>query len=90
MEKDVGSSDCLGSMKPIELKELSEWEGLLKHDMELLDEKNKVAGRVKFSTEFKWVDYVPEPPTEKLDENTMIKIVIDDATFLKDGDTFGK
>lgn len=27
---------------------------------------------------------------EKLDDKTMCKIIIDDATFLKDGDTFGK
>ena len=59
MEKDLTSSDFLGSIKPIELKELCEWEGLFKHDLELFDDQKKVAGRIKFSTEFKWVDYVP-------------------------------
>jgi len=27
MEKDIGSSDFLGSIKPIELKELCDWQG---------------------------------------------------------------
>ncbi len=58
--------------------------------MELFDEDKKVCGRIKFSTELKWVEYIPLPPTEKLDDKTMIKIIIIDATFLKDGDTFGK
>lgn len=90
MEKDVGSSDFLGSNKPIELQELCDWEGVYKHDKELLDEKKKVIGRIKFSTQFVWVDYVQQIPNEKLDEKTMFKIVIDDASFLKDGETFGK
>ena len=57
MEKDLTSSDFLGSIKPIELKDLCDKEGLAKHDLEIFDEKKKVAGRVKFSTEFRWVDY---------------------------------
>ena len=59
MEKDLTSSDFLGGIKPLDVKELCEWEGLNKHDLEIFDEKNNVAGRVKFSTEFKWVEYVP-------------------------------
>ena len=90
MEKDIGSSDFLGSNKPVSLKELCDWEGLFKHDMELLDEKKKVIGRVKFSTEFQWTEYIPPVPTDKLDEKTMIKIIVKEASFLKDGDTFGK
>ena len=90
MEKDVGSSDFLGSNVPLPLKELCDWEGLYKHDKELLDEKKKVIGRIKFSTEFKWEEYVQKPPTENLNEKTMIKIIIDEARFLKDGETFGK
>ena len=38
MEQDIGSSDFLGSIKPIELNELCDWQGLFKHDKELLDE----------------------------------------------------
>ena len=90
MEKDVGSSDFLGGSKPLELKGLAASEGVARHDMELFDEDKKQCGRVKFTTEFKWVEYVPEPPTDKLDYKTMIKIIVIDATFLKDGDTFGK
>ena len=51
MEKDIGSSDFLGGIKPVEFKELAAWEGLYKHDVEMFDEDKKVCGRIKFSTE---------------------------------------
>ena len=90
MEKDPGSEDFLGAIKPLELKELCAWEGLNRHDLQFFDEKNALAGRLKFSTEFKWQEYIPQPPSEKLAKDTMMKIKIDEATFLRDGELFGK
>ena len=50
MEKDLASSDFLGSIKPIKFRELTSWEGLVKHDLKMFDEKNKVCGSIKFTT----------------------------------------
>mgnify|MGYP000391866202 CR=1 FL=1 len=38
-EKDIGSSDFLGAIKEISWKELTDWEGLVKHNEDLFDDK---------------------------------------------------
>ena len=90
MEKDVASSDFLGAMKPISFASLCEYEGLIKHDVEILDEKGKVAGSMKFKTCLHWVEYVPPEPSQMLDKKSMLRVIIKSASFLKDADTFGK
>ena len=90
MEKDLASSDFLGSTKPIKFRELASWEGLVKHDVQIFDEKKKVCGSMKFTTMLQWVDYSPPPPSDLLDKKTVMRVIIKEAHFLKDVDTFGK
>ena len=89
-EKDLASSDFLGRIKPITFQSLADFEGAMKHNVEIFDEKKQKAGSMRFSTLLHWVDYVPPPPCELLDKRSMLRIVIKSATFLKDADTFGK
>ena len=49
-EKDIASSDFLGEIKEISWKELTDWEGLVKHNVELFDKKGVKTGSCKFST----------------------------------------
>lgn len=88
-EKDLASSDFLGKMKPISLKELTDFTGLKRHDVELFDKKEKT-GSIRFSTMLEWIEYIPPVPSEKLDKKSMLRIVIKSAVFLKDADLIGK
>ena len=85
-DKDTASSDHLGSTKPIE--SLTEFEGIINHEVEILDSKNGKVGSLNFSSQLHWVDYVP-PPTI-CDKRSLLKVVIKSATFLKDADLLGK
>ena len=38
-EKDLASSDFLGKIKPISFKELTDFTGVKKHDLQLFDKK---------------------------------------------------
>ena len=49
-EKDVASSDFLGRMKEISWKELTDWEGLVKHNVDIFDDKGVKTGSCKFTT----------------------------------------
>ena len=70
---------------------LCEYEGRVKHSVDLLDKKGKKAGHIKFKTEFQWIEYIPPVPDTQMDKKSLLKIVIQEAHFLKDdGDTFGK
>ena len=89
-EKDVASSDFLGRIKEISWKELTDWEGLVKHNVDLLDDKGTKSGSCKFSTSFKWVEYIPPTPSKLLDKKSYMRIIIKSATFLKDADMVGK
>lgn len=53
MEKDVGSSDLLGSTAPIKWKELCEYEGTMKKDVDILF-KGKKAGNLVYKYKFIW------------------------------------
>jgi hypothetical protein len=88
-EKDIASSDFLGEIKEITWKELTDWEGLVKHNVDLVDKKGVKSGSCKFTSSFNWVEYKPPKPSDLLDKKTMMRIVIKSATFLKNADTFG-
>ena len=90
MEKDVGSSELLGTAKPIPWEQLCQFEGVCDHDVDVLDNNGRKSGNVVFTSRFIWSDYVPPKPSEKLDEKTMMLVTIKEAAFLKDADTFGK
>lgn len=45
---------------------------------------------MKFTTQLQWVDYAPPPPSDLLDKKTVMRVIIKEAHFLKDVDTFGK
>ena len=47
-DKDTASSDHLGSTKPIE--GLTEFEGIINHEVEILDSKNIKVGSMNFSS----------------------------------------
>ena len=72
-------------------KSLIAYEGRVQHNVELLDSKKKVAGNIKFKTELKWVEYTPPPAHEFLDKKSLLKVIVHEASFLKDGgDLIGK
>ena len=71
-------------VRPCQGKDASVIEG------ELFDEKGVKAGSCKFTTCFKWVEYIPPTPSELLDKKTMMIIIIKSAKFLKDADLIGK
>jgi hypothetical protein len=72
-------------------KNLVCYEGRVQHNVELLDGNKKVAGNIKFKSEFKWVEYTPPLPHEFLDKKSLFKIIVHEANFLKDdADFIGK
>ena len=90
-DKDPVGADWLGEIKPIPLQTLCDYQGRVKHSLDLFDSKNKKAGHIKFKTEFKWFEYVPPVADPQMDKKSLLKIVIEEAHFLKDdGDAFGK
>ena len=88
-EKDLASSDFLGKIKPISLKELTDFTGLKRHDVPIFDKKEQT-GSIRFSTMLEWVEYIPPKPSDLLDKKSMLRIVIKSAVFLKDADLIGK
>ena len=81
MEKDIGSSDLLGTAKPISWKELCSFDGTVKHNIEVLDEKGKKSGNVIFKTDFKWCEYIPPKASEKLNKKSLLRVIIKEAKF---------
>ena len=90
MEKDVASSDHLGSTAPLQWKDICSYDGTLKYNVDILDKKNKKVGNLVFKTTFTWQEYIPPKPSDKLDKKSMLLVVIKEASFKKDADTFGK
>lgn len=67
------------------------YEGRVLHHVDLLDSKKKISGKIKFKTEFKWVEYTPPTPHELLDKKSLLRVIIHEANFLKDdADFIGK
>lgn len=90
-DKDPVGADWLGAIKPMSLKSLSEYQGRVKHSVDILDKKGKKAGHIKFKTEFVWAQYIKPIPDPQMDKKSLLKIIIEEAHFLKDdADTFGK
>lgn len=89
-EKDIASSDFLGEMKEVTWKELTDWEGLVKHNVDIFDKKGTKSGSCKFTTQLNWIEYKPPSPSDLLDKKTVMIIVIKSAIFLKDADMVGK
>ena len=90
MEKDVASSDLLGMAHAIPWAELCDYEGLLKHDVDVFNTSGKKCGNIVLKTQLKWAEYVPPTPSEKLDKKSYLRVIIKEAHFKKDADTFGK
>ena len=87
-DKDVASSDKLGSANPISYYKLIKDEEEHLHELDIFLDYKK-AGHVKFTTKFIWCE--PDPPANsKLNPNCMLNLVIVSATFLKDADMIGK
>lgn len=61
----------------------------MRHDVNLFDEKKKIAGNIRFTTMFEWVEYIPPTPSILLDKKSMLRIVVKSATFLKNADLIG-
>ena len=64
MEKDVASSELLGTAKPIPWEQLCQFEGPCDHDVDFLDRNGQKTGNIVFTSEFKWDDYVPPKPSD--------------------------
>ena len=87
-DKDVASSDLLGSASPISFVALVADEEPHTFDMDLFRECKKT-GNVKFITKFIWMKPDP-PPNPLLNANCRLNLIIKSATFLKDADLLGK
>lgn len=62
----------------------------MNHDADIFDKKGNKAGNIVFKTEFQWQEYILPQPSSKLDKKSLLKIIIKEAQFMKDADTFGK
>jgi len=87
-DKDVASSDFLGSANPISFISLVADEQSHTFDTDLFRDCKKT-GSLKFQTKFIWMKPDP-PPNPLLNANCRLNLIIKSATFLKDADTFGK
>lgn len=88
-DKDVASSDWLGSTTPISLVTLVQDEEAHIHNLTLFDGDKKKSGELEIETKFIYV--APEPePNDMLNRNCALCITLGKATFYKDNDTFGK
>ena len=90
MEKDVASSDHLGSTQPIDWNDICAFSGIIKRKVDIIDEKGIKAGKLRLITEFFWEEYVVPEPSDKFDQKSLVLLVVKEASFLKDADTFGK
>ena len=90
MEQDVGTSSLLGSTAPLDWSDLCSFEGVVKHKVDLKNEHAQIVGNIAFKTQLLWQEYVPPKASSKLDKKSRLRIVIKEATFKKDADTFGK
>ena len=90
MEKDLATSDYLGSTEPILFSDLAEWEGRIKHNVSIYDKYQKDVGEITFETVFIWEHYEQPQNCHQLDKKSKLKIIVEKATFLKDSDMFGK
>lgn len=90
MEKDVASADLLGMAHAIPWSDLCDYEGVMKHDLDLFNDKGQKCGNVVLKTQFKWVEYTAPQPYERLDKKSFLRVIIKEAQFKKDADTFGK
>lgn len=83
------SSDLLGKSKPVTFVCYIQDAEINKHEMILYDECNKKAGEIVITTQFEIIDAEPEP-LKDINLNSTLKVLVKEATFLKDFDTFGK
>lgn len=90
MEKDLASSDFLGSTKPIKWSYICSFDGAVRHDVEIANAKGQKVGNVVFKTQFLWEDYKIPEASSKLDKKSMLRVIVKSASFKKDADTFGK
>lgn len=88
-DKDLVGSDLLGKTKGISYVSLVENEELKKHEVLLFDKEKKKAGELILTSQFIYVPPDPEPNPD-LNRNCILKIMIHNAKFFKDNDTFGK
>lgn len=88
LDKDLASSDVLGTANPISLQSLVDDEAPKNFTIDLYHEFKKT-GQMKFTTQFIWKEPDP-PPNLLLNPKCMLDLTIVSATFLKDADLLGK
>lgn len=89
-DKDVASSDLLGSTDPIDFIDLVQDESVKEWDLPLYERHGEEAGTIKLSTQL--VPAKPDPPLFKnINYNCQLQIKMMAAEFLKDeADAMGK
>ena len=89
-DKDIASSDFLGSADPLEFVDLVQDESVKEWSLDLYDAKGNIAGNMKLSTQL--INVQPDPPLiENINENCQLEIRLKSAEFLKDeADALGK
>lgn len=75
---------------PIPWAELCDFEGPVKKDVDVYNDKMNKVGNIVFKTQLRWKEYIPPEPSSKLDKKSHLRVVIKEAQFKKDADTFGK
>ena len=88
-DKDLASSDLLGSTDPLDLVDYVGDDKVNEFDLELFEKNGQKAGNVRLSTQLVFVQ--PDPPLNPdINYNCKLQIDLVEASFLKDTDTFGK
>ena len=97
-DQDALSSDWLGATVPITIANLIISSDTVKHTLVLNDKKGTKTGDVNIITQYIWA----QPPvvveeksadaiiSDKLDKKSVLRLIIKEASFLKDSDFFGK
>jgi len=88
-DKDLVTSDLLGKTKGISYVSLVENDEIKNHTVQLFDTEKKVAGELILTSQFIFVPEDPEPNPD-LNRNCILRIIVHNAKFFKDNDTFGK
>jgi len=88
-DKDLVTSDLLGKTKGISYVSLVENDEIKNHTVQLFDTEKKVAGELILTSQFIFVPEDPEPHPD-LNRNCILRIIVHNAKFFKDNDTFGK
>ena len=97
-DEDTMSSDWLGATVALSFSNLIISPDPVQHNLIMNDKKGKKTGDVNIITQYIWAQPPAEPEekqkdfviSDKLDKKSVLRLIIKEASFLKDSDFFGK